>query len=339
VSDVAVIGAGSWGTAFAAVLARNGVDTLIWARRDECAGEINGAGRNESYLPDVELPVPRLRATADLEEAASAAPVVVMGVPSHCFREKCAEIADMLQPDATVVSLTKGVERETLLRMSEVAADAARIAPERVGVVSGPNLAREVARGLPGATVAACVDEARADALQKLFHAPTFRVYTNTDVVGVEIGGAAKNVCAIASGVASGLGYGENSLAALVTRGLVEITRLGVALGANPLTFAGLAGVGDLVATCLSKQSRNHQVGYRLGAGEKLDDIIASMNQVAEGVKSCAAILELAARAGVDMPIASRVGKVLYDGADVKEMVDDLLQRAAEPEFLGIADR
>ncbi|MFN2614786.1 MAG: NAD(P)H-dependent glycerol-3-phosphate dehydrogenase, partial [Actinomycetota bacterium] len=179
-------------------------------------------------------------------------------------------------------------------------------------------------------------DEDRAGALQKLFHAPTFRTYTNSDVCGVEIGGATKNVVAIAAGVADGFGYGENALSALVTRGLVEITRLGVRLGASPLTFVGLAGVGDLVATCLSKQSRNHQVGERLARGERLDDITTSMKQVAEGVKSCAGILKLSEQAGCDMPIAERVGRVLYDGADVKEMVDDLLTRAPEPEFMGI---
>jgi glycerol-3-phosphate dehydrogenase (NAD(P)+) len=257
-------------------------------------------------------------------------------MPSHCFREKVAELKPLLAPDATLVSLTKGVEPDSLLRMTQVASDAAGIPESRAAVVSGPNLAREVARGLPGATVAACVDEERARMLQRLFHAPTFRVYTNTDVVGVEIGGATKNVVAIAAGVADGLEYGENALAALVTRGLVEITRLGVRLGANPLTFVGLAGVGDLVATCMSKQSRNHQVGERLGKGETLDEIIASMNQVAEGVKSCRGILQLAASVGCDMPIATRVGRVLYDGADMKEMVDDLLTRAAEAEFEGI---
>lgn len=331
---VAVVGAGSWGTAFAAVLARNGLDVTLWARRDECAAEINERRRNEGYLPGIELPP--LRATGDLAEAVSDAPVVVLGVPSHCFREKCAEVKALLARDAALVSLTKGVERGSLQRMSQVAAHACDVAADRVAVVSGPNLAREVARGQPGATVVACADEGRARALQRLIHAPTFRTYTNTDVCGVEIGGATKNVVALAAGVADGLGYGENALAALVTRGLVEITRLGVRLGANPLTFAGLAGVGDLVATCLSKQSRNHQVGERLGKGEKLDDIIASMNMVAEGVKSCEGILALAKQADVDMPIASRVGRVLYEGADVKEMVDDLLQRAAEPEFLGI---
>lgn len=334
-TNVAVVGAGSWGTAFAAVLARNDVKTTLWARREECAGEINAEHRNAAYLPDIALP-PGLRATADLEEAVAGASVVVLGIPSHCFRAKCEELSPLLSTGVTLVSLTKGVEKGSLLRMSEVASEATGIPLERVAVVSGPNLAREVARGLPGATVASCVDEERARMLQRLFHAPSFRVYTNTDVCGVEIGGATKNVVAIAAGVADGLGYGENSLSALVTRGLVEITRLGVKLGASPLTFVGLAGVGDLVATCLSKQSRNHQVGERLGKGEKLDDIIASMNMVAEGVKSCRAILDLAARAGVDMPIAGRVGRVIHEGADVKEMVDSLLTREAEPEFMGI---
>lgn len=335
-TPVTVLGAGSWGTAFAAVLARKGVPVTLWARREGCATEVNTERQNRSYLPGVDLP-DGLVATADLEEAVTGTDIVVLGIPSHCFREKCEEIAPMLTSDASLVSLTKGVEQGTLLRMSEVAAEAARVSPDRVAVLSGPNLAKEVARGLPGATVVACTDDARAAALQTIFHAPTFRVYTNADVIGVEVGGAVKNVVAIAAGVADGLGYGENALAALVTRGLVEITRLGVSLGADPLTFVGLAGVGDLVATCLSKQSRNHHVGEELAKGRTIDDIIASMSMVAEGVKSCRGILEIAARAGVDMPIASRVGKVLYDGAEVKEMVDSLLTRDAETEFQGIA--
>jgi len=337
VSDVAVIGAGSWGTAFASVLAANGVDTVLWARRQALADQINEDHRNDDYLPEVRLPS-SLRATHDLEAALDGTPVVVLGIPSHGFREHTAAMVPMLSSDVTLVSLAKGIERDTLMRMSQVAAEAGNLPPERVAVLSGPNLAKEVAKGLPGATVVACLDESRAQALQQLFHAPTFRVYTNTDVIGVEIGGATKNVIAIAAGVADGLGYGENALAALVTRGLVEITRLGVRLGANPITFAGLAGVGDLVATCLSKQSRNHHVGEELGKGRTLDDIIASMNMVAEGVKSCAGVLAIAESVGCDMPIASRVGKVLYEGADVKEMVDSLLTREAEPEFLGIVE-
>jgi len=336
-TEVTVVGAGSWGTAFASVLARKGVPTMLWARREDCAERINAERRNPDYLGEVELPS-GLRATADLERAVAGVPVVVLGIPSHCFRDKLRELGPLLRADASLVSLTKGVERDTLRRMSEVASEAAGVEPDRVSVLSGPNLAKEVARGQPGATVVACADEARAALLQGLFHAPTFRVYTNTDVCGVEIGGATKNVVAIAAGIADGLGYGENALAALVTRGLVEITRLGVALGASPITFAGLAGVGDLVATCMSKQSRNHHVGEELGKGRSLDDIIASMSMVAEGVKSCAGIMQLADQAEVDMPIASRVAKVLYEGADVKEMVDDLLGRAPEPEFLGIVD-
>jgi glycerol-3-phosphate dehydrogenase (NAD(P)+) len=332
---VTVVGAGSWGTAFGAVLARNGVPVTLWARRGDCAEEVNTGRRNESYLPGVDLPE-GMTATTDLAEAVAGAPVVVLGIPSHCCRQTCTELGPLLADDASLVSLTKGVEQETLLRMSQVAAEAAAVPIERVAVLSGPNLAKEVAKGLPGATVVACADADRAASLQSIFHAPTFRVYTNTDVIGVEIGGAAKNVVAIAAGVADGLHYGENALAALVTRGLVEITRLGVALGADPLTFVGLAGVGDLVATCLSKLSRNHHVGEELAKGRALDDIIASMNMVAEGVKSCRAILELAARAKVDMPIAQRVGHVLYEGGSVKEAVDSLLTRDAEAEFEGI---
>lgn len=332
---VAVLGSGSWGTAFAAVVARNGVPTTIWARRSDAAEEIELQHRNESYLPGIELPA-MLGATSDMAEAVHGAELVIMGVPSDGFRERCVEVAPMMRPDAVLVSLCKGIERETGRRMSEVAADAAGLSDDRVAVISGPNLAKEVARGLPGATVAASVNEETARRVQALCHAPTFRVYTNSDVVGVEIGGAVKNIAAIAAGVADGYGYGENALSALITRGLVEITRLGVALGANPLTFVGLAGVGDLVATCMSKLSRNHHVGEELARGERLDDIIASMNQVAEGVKSCGAILEIATRHGVEMPIAERVGKVLYEGADVKDMVDSLLTRDPEDEFRGI---
>lgn len=317
------------------MLARNGVPVTLWARRDDCADEVNRARRNEAYLPGVDLPE-GLTATTDLAGAVADAGVVVLGIPSHCFRQTCSDLAPMLAADASLVSLSKGVEQGTLLRMSQVASQAAEVPLERVAVLSGPNLAKEVAKGLPGATVVACSDAARAEGLQSIFHAPTFRVYTNTDVVGVEIAGAAKNVVAIAAGVADGLHYGENALAALVTRGLVEITRLGVALGADPLTFVGLAGVGDLVATCLSKLSRNHHVGEELAKGRALDDIIASMNMVAEGVKSCRGILELAAAAKVDMPIAERVGQVLYEGGSVRDAVDSLLTRGAETEFEGI---
>ena len=333
---LAVVGAGSWGTAFASVLARNHLPTVLWARRPELARAINATHRNESYLPGIDLPT-TLRATGDLEDAVGRASTVVVAVPSHAFREKMKEMGPLIGPDASVVHLTKGVEAETLMRMSEVMIEAGGIDPERAGVVSGPNLAKEVARDLPGATVVACGDPARAERLQRLFHCRTFRVYTNSDVCGVEIGGTTKNVIAIAAGIADGMGYGDNSKSALITRGLFEITRLGVALGAQPMTFMGLAGIGDLVATCMSTQSRNRHVGEQLGLGRTLDEIIAEMNMVAEGVKSCRAIMGLAGRAGVDMPIVSRVARILFEGADPRAMVDDLIERAPEPEFQGIA--
>jgi glycerol-3-phosphate dehydrogenase (NAD(P)+) len=332
---VAVVGAGSWGTAFASIPARNHIPTVLWARRPELAREINSTHRNQAYLPDVGLPT-QLRATADIEEAVGRASVIVLGVPSHGLREKCKEIGPLIPPDASVASLTKGVEQETLLRMSEVISESAGIEPERIAVVTGPNLAKEVARGLPGATVVACSDVKRAERLQRLFHCASLRVYTNTDVCGCEIGGATKNVVAIAAGIADGMGYGDNSKAALITRGLFEITRLGSRLGASPMTFMGLAGIGDLVATCMSRQSRNRHVGEELGKGRRLDEIIASMNMVAEGVKSSRAIIGLASRVGADMPIASRVARVLFEDADPKEMVNELMLRAPEPEFLGI---
>jgi glycerol-3-phosphate dehydrogenase (NAD(P)+) len=332
---VAVVGAGSWGTAFAAVLAANHVPTLIWARRPELAREINAKHLTQSYLPDIPLPT-TLRATADIEEAVGPAAVVVMATPSHALREKMKEIGPLIPIDAAVVSLTKGVEQDSLLRMTEVISEAGNVEPERTATVSGPNLAKEVAKGLPGATVVACSDAKRAERLQRLFHSRSFRVYTNTDVCGVEIGGAAKNVIAIACGIADGMGYGDNSKSALITRGLVEITRLAVSMGASPLTMAGLAGIGDLVATCMSKQSRNRFVGEELGKGRSLDDIIASMNMVAEGVKSSKSISALAERQKVDMPIATRVRRILHEGADAAAMVEELLTRDPEPEFLGI---
>lgn len=333
---LAVVGAGSWGTAFATILARNHMPTVLWARRPELARTINAKHENSEYLAGVPLPT-TLRATADLEEAVGRASVVVVGVPSHGLREWMATMAPLLPPGASVVSLTKGVEPGTLLRMSQVIMEAADLPEGQVAVVSGPNLAKEVAQDLPGASVAACADLTRAERLQRLFHCRTFRVYTNDDVCGVEIGGAAKNVVAIAAGISDGLGFGDNAKAALINRGLVEITRLAVALGARPLTMIGLAGVGDLVATCMSRKSRNRHVGEELGKGRLLDEITAEMNMVAEGVKSCRAIVDLAQKVGVDMPIASRVGRVLYEGANVKEMVEDLLTRDPEPEFLGIA--
>lgn len=333
---VAVIGAGSWGTAFAAISASNHLPTILWARRPELARAINATHTNPEYLPEIPLPT-TLRSTADIEGAVTRASTVIVAVPSHAFREKLTEIAPMIQPGVSVVSLTKGIEQDTLLRMTEVISDAAKVEPERTAVISGPNLAKEVAKGQPTATVVACSDLSRAARLQRLFHHRTLYCFANEDVVGVEVGGACKNVIALASGMADGLGYGDNSKAALITRGLAEITRLGVRLGASPITFLGLAGMGDLIATCTSTLSRNHHVGQQLGKGRKLDEIVAEMNMVAEGVKSCRGILGLAECVGVKMPIAWRVAKILFEDARPQDMLEDMMIRAPEPEFKGLA--
>jgi glycerol-3-phosphate dehydrogenase (NAD(P)+) len=334
-TTVAVIGAGSWGTAAAAVVAGN-ADTVLWARRPELADEIDRSHRNAEYLPDIELP-PGLCATSDLAAACERADVLVLAVPSHGLRGVITEVAGRIDDDVPIVSLAKGVEQGTLRRMTEVVAE---VLPDhrhdRVGVLTGPNLAREVAAGQPTASVVAFSDDATAVRVQEVFFSPTFRVYTNPDVVGCEIAGALKNVLAIGAGIAAGLGYGDNTRAALMTRGLAELARLGVALGGQPLTFAGLAGMGDLIATCSSPQSRNRHVGYELGRGRRLDDIVAEMNMVAEGVKTTAAVLEIAAREHVEMPLAEHVGRVLDGSAQPAEIVSDLMLRKAKSEMHGI---
>ncbi len=334
-THVAVVGAGSWGTAVAAIVARNAATTL-WARRPELAAHIRDEHENPAYLPGITLPE-KLHATASLEEACSGADVLVLGVPSHGMRSVISEARPFVGAKVPVVSLAKGIEQETLARMTEVAAevfeghDAACI-----GVLTGPNLAREVAECQPTASVVAMADAAVAEDMQRLFFAPTLRVYTNPDVVGCEMAGALKNVLAIGAGIADGLGYGDNTKAALMTRGLAELARLGVAMGGDPLTFAGLAGMGDLIATCSSAQSRNRHVGVELGKGRALDDVVAGMNMVAEGVKTTRAVLELASRRKVEMPLSSFVCRVLYDGAKPADLVPELMLRKAKPELHGM---
>lgn len=334
---VAVVGAGSWGTAVAALAAHN-ADTVLWARRPELAAAIDESHENAAYLPGAELPA-ALRATSSLEDAVAGAEIVVMGVPSHGFRDVLVEARDAIGSEASIVSLSKGVEQGSLLRMTEVVAEVLQgHDPNRIGVLTGPNLAKEIAAGQPAASVVAFTDEAVAATVQHAFMTPTFRVYTNPDVIGCEVAGALKNVIALGVGMAHGLGFGDNAKAALITRGLAELARLGVVLGGDPLTFAGLAGMGDLIATCSSPQSRNRSVGVALGEGRSLDDIVAEMNMVAEGVKSTGAVLELAARNGVEMPVAEFVGRVLYEGAKPSEHVAELMGRAAKPELLGMRD-
>jgi glycerol-3-phosphate dehydrogenase (NAD(P)+) len=334
-TKVAVIGAGSWGTAVAALAAAN-TQTILWARRPELADHIDRAHENDAYLPGVELPK-RLRSTISLEEACVHADVVVLGVPSHGLRAVLADAAPHIGRRVPVVSLAKGVEQGTLRRMTEVACEMLPgHDPAFVGVLTGPNLAREVAAGQPSASVVAMGYAPVMDELVQVFASPSFRVYTNPDVVGCEIAGALKNVLAIGAGIADGLGYGDNTKAALMTRGLAELARLGIALGGDPMTFAGLAGMGDLIATCSSAQSRNRFVGVELGRGRALDDIVNEMNMVAEGVKTTAAVLELAERHGVEMPLASFVGRVLYEGERPADLVPELMLRKAGPEMHGI---
>ena len=330
-----MIGAGSWGTTVAAIVSDH-APTVLWGRNAELADAIARRHENEVYLPGISLPE-SLEATSDLGVACADADVVVMAVPSHGFRGVLCEAVGLIGSEVPVVSVSKGVERDTLLRMSEVILD---VLPDhradRVAVLTGPNLAREVAEGQPAATVIACLDPGTTAQLQQLFMTRSFRVYTNPDIVGCEIAGALKNVIAIAVGTAAGLGYGDNAQAALVTRGLAELSRLGVALGGEPLTFAGLAGLGDLVATCTSAKSRNRTVGFELGRGRVLEEIVDEMNMVAEGVQSTAAVLELGSRVGVEMPIAAVVGAVLYDGRRPADLVLELMLREAKPELHGL---
>jgi glycerol-3-phosphate dehydrogenase (NAD(P)+) len=331
-TKVTVLGAGSWGTTVAVILSDR-VETLLWARRPELAREIAEQRQNSTYLGDIRLPA-RLGVTSSLEEALSGSGVVVMAVPSHGFRDILREAAPHLAGGVPLVSLTKGFEEGTLRRMTEIAGE---ICPDNpAGVLTGPNLAKEVLAGQPTASVIAFHDEQVARELQRLFWTDTLRVYTNPDLVGCETAGAVKNVMAIAAGMAAGLGFGDNTRAAVITRSLAELARLGTALGGDPLTFSGLAGLGDLVATCTSPQSRNRTVGYELGRGRTLQDIIASTRTVAEGVKTSRPVVDLAHGLGVEVPIAEQVVAVLYEGKPAAATITSLMRRAAKAELHGI---
>ncbi len=329
---VAVMGAGSWGTAFAMMCADAGEDVILWARREEVAQEINERHRNSAYLGDVDVHS-QVRATSAADEALHDAEIVVLAVPSHALRGLLAEWKDLVPPGAVYVSLIKGIELETHRRASQIVREVLDAPYSRVVVVSGPNLALECALRMPAATVVAGPETAVTQRVQAMSHTPYFRVYTNPDVVGVELGGAVKNGIALAAGMADGVGYGDNTKAMLITRGLAEMTRLGVALGGNPLTFSGLAGMGDLVATCMSRQSRNRHVGEQLGRGRSLDEVVAEMNMVAEGVKSSKAVLDIAREHSVEMPIIEHVVKVIHEGMDVRDMAEALMGRAPKTEF------
>jgi glycerol-3-phosphate dehydrogenase (NAD(P)+) len=336
VTKVACIGAGSWGTTVAALIAQNGHEVTLWCRRDELAESINQVRVNETYLPGIRLP-DNVRATSDIEDAMAGAEVCVMGVPSHGWRDVLKTIEKLLTDVDAVVSLTKGLEVGTNLRMSELVHEVCpNLPPQRFAMLAGPNIAKEIARRMPAATAIACSDEQLAARLQGIIHQPYFRVYTNNDVIGSEFGGAIKNIVAIAAGIADTMGFGDNAMAALMTRGLAELTRLGTRLGGQPLTFAGLAGMGDMIVTCVSKYSRNRRVGKELGKGRRIDDIIAEMNMVAEGVKTCQPILELGRACDAWMPITEGVVSVIYEGKTPDEMVTDMLSRDPVPETFGI---
>jgi glycerol-3-phosphate dehydrogenase (NAD(P)+) len=328
----AVIGAGSWGTTVAHLLAHN-TSTVLWARDAVVAAEISDQHTNSRYLAGHDLH-PNLRATDSFGDAVRQADLLVMGVPSHGFRSTLEHVAQHLRPWVPVVSLTKGLEQGSRLRMTEVINDVLPGHP--FGVLTGPNLAKEILAGDAAATVLAMSDATIADELQCLFANRLFRVYTNSDVIGCEVAGALKNVMAIASGMADGLGTGDNTRAAVITRGLAELTRLGVAMGGNALTFGGLAGMGDLVATCISTQSRNRHVGEQLGQGRTIDEIIDEMHMVAEGVKSASVVMELSEQYDVEMPIAHEVYGVLYEGRTAAQAYQGLLGRQSGDELGGL---
>lgn len=326
---VGLLGGGSWGTTVASMVARN-TNTIMWARNEHAVREINDKHTNEKYLPGAKLTA-SLKATDSIKTAVHDADVVVMAVPSQSFRGVMQQASEHIRPWVPIISLSKGLENGSHMRMTEIIESIMPGHP--VGVLTGPNLAREIMSGQAAAGVIAMVDEAIATALQQLFRTGLFRVYTNTDVVGCELGGALKNVIAIAAGMGDGAGAGDNTRAAVITRGLAELTRLGVAMGGKRKTFAGLAGMGDLVATCISPLSRNRHVGIQLGKGRPLKDIIDEMSMVAEGVKSCKVVMQLSQKYGLEMPISYEVYKVLYEGANVSEAFRGLLRHDIGSEY------
>lgn len=334
---IAVIGAGSWGTAIAALLGEGHSDVALWARDAALAAALTATRRNERYLPAVVLP-DSVTCTADLAAAARGAGLVVIVTPSHAVRATAAALAPHVAPGAVIVTAAKGLEIGSLKRMSEVVAEEIPAAAGSVVALSGPNHSEEVAMRQPAAAVAASSSRQAAEAVQDAFMAPYFRVYTNPDIIGVELGGALKNIIALGAGVADGLGFGDNAKAALMTRGLAEITRLGVALGARPLTFAGLAGIGDLIVTCTSRHSRNRRAGLALAAGRAVGEMDGETGMVVEGVRSAKAAYELSRRLGVAMPITEEIYRVLYEGASPKEAVMRLMGRGRTHEVEEVAD-
>ncbi|AEB09375.1 NAD(P)H-dependent glycerol-3-phosphate dehydrogenase [Desulfobacca acetoxidans] len=335
-TPVAVIGAGSWGTALAHHLGRHGREVRLWVYEPELLAILCQKRENTFFLPGVKLSS-HLSFFGEAAEAVRGAPVVIMAAPSHVFRQVLGLLQSAASPEVVFVSATKGIENETLLTMEGVVREV--LGPERsYAILSGPSFAREVVQNQPTVVTVASRQRSVAKLVQRLFSTPTFRVYTTFDVTGVELGGALKNIMALGAGILEGLGLGANPRAALITRGLAEIARLGVRLGANPMTLSGLSGLGDLVLTCTSSQSRNYQVGVQLGAGKRLPDILAEMKMVAEGVKNAAAAYFLAQKLGVEMPIVEQVYRILYENHSPREAVRILMTRALKDEIDALAE-
>jgi glycerol-3-phosphate dehydrogenase (NAD(P)+) len=335
-APLAVIGAGSWGTALAHLLGEKGFAVRLWAYEAEVYDELSRHRTNHRFLPGVRLSS-RLSVTQDFSEALAGAEVVVLALPSHVFRGILEQLAPHLAVGTILLSATKGIEGDSFLTMEGVVREV--LGPNALyAVLGGPSFAREVARKVPTAVTIACRDLKVAKRLQRLFSTSAFRVYTSYDVTGVELGGAIKNIFAIGTGILEGMKLGDNPRAALITRGLAEMTRLGLRLGANPMTLAGLAGLGDLVLTCSSTQSRNFQVGYRLGLGETLKDILGSMDMVAEGVKNARAVHQLSQRLGVEMPLVQAVYRILYEGLSPREAIKSLMNRELKDEWEAMSE-
>ncbi len=327
-----VIGAGSWGTAQADLLAQKGFPVKLWVHNPELAEIIKRQRENVVYLPGIKL-AESLQVCTSFEQALKQVEFIVMAVPSQHLRQIAQQLKPYVTSQTIIVSTSKGIEHDTLLRMSQVLG---QMLPCRVGALSGPSFAVEVARKHPTAVVAAANDARIAETIQQIFRTPCFRVYTNNDIVGTELGGAIKNIMALATGISDGLGFGLNTRSALINRGLIEMAKLGAAQGAKPITFLGLAGMGDLVLTCTGDLSRNRHVGLKVGQGQKLDQILAEMRMVAEGVETTKSALELARKAGVDMPITEQVYAVLFEDKPPRQAVEELLQREIKGEFADI---
>ncbi|QBP41346.1 NAD(P)H-dependent glycerol-3-phosphate dehydrogenase [Paenisporosarcina antarctica] len=331
--NVVVLGAGSWGTALSIVLSQNGHNCLLWSHREDQANEINNHHSNKKYLPDTVLPN-TVKATSSLKKAATHGKIIVMAVPTKGIREVCRNIKEWIQEPILFVHVSKGIEPDSLKRISEVMREELPSdLIQEIVVLSGPSHAEEVVLKHPTTVTAACEDIQSAEKIQDLFMQSYFRVYTNSDVIGVEIGGALKNIIALAAGISDGLGYGDNAKAALITRGIAEISRLGTKMGANPLTFSGLTGIGDLIVTCTSVHSRNWRAGNMLGKGMQLDEVLEQMGMVVEGVRTTKAAYQLSKLHKVPMPITSALYAVLFEKVDPKQAVDQLMDRVKKHEM------